>query len=182
MNRIYSGFSISIHVCGLMCLGAFGVATQTKPRVIPEEKKIKVQTDLMEVRAVVTDRKGNIIENLKHEDFELLENGKQQEISFFSISKVEREQGRPDVKTKLPNGQIAELQPSTLRRLTEALRQEPWQPIDDEERVLDRKGWFDLDGDIELGAFKPGVYELRVSIKEADSSKTVQRTTVFAIE
>ncbi len=120
MNRIYAGFSISILICGLTCLGAFGVATQTKPRVIPEEKKIKVQTDLMEVRAVVTDRKGNIIENLKHEDFELLENGKQQEISFFSVSKVEREQGRPEVKTELPTGQIAEPQPSTLQRLTEA--------------------------------------------------------------
>jgi VWFA-related protein len=93
---------------------------QTKPPEIPEEMKIKVQTDLMEVRAVVTDRKGTIIENLKHEDFELLENGKPQEISFFSISKVEREQGRPDVKTELPTGQIAEPQPSTLRRLTEA--------------------------------------------------------------
>jgi VWFA-related protein len=120
MNRFYTGFSISILICGLTCLGAFGVATQTKPAEIPEEKKIKVQTDLMEVRAVVTDRKGTIIENLKHEDFELLENGKPQEISFFSVSKVEREQGRPDVKTELPTGQIAEPQPSTLQRLTEA--------------------------------------------------------------
>jgi hypothetical protein len=62
------------------------------------------------------------------------------------------------------------------------LGQEQWQPIADEDRVLDSKGWFDLDGDVELDAFKPGVYELRVSVKEAGSDKTVQRTTVFAIE
>ena len=120
MNRIYAGFSISIVICGLTCLIALDSVLQTKSPEIPEEKKIKVKTELMEVRAVVTDRKGTIIENLRHEDFELLENGKQQEISFFSISKVEREQGRTDVKMELPTGQITEPQPSTLRRLTEA--------------------------------------------------------------
>jgi VWFA-related protein len=67
---------------------AFG---QTKPKAAPEVQKFKVRTDLVEVHAVVTDRKSNIIENLKKEDFELLENNRPQEISFFSVSGVKDE-------------------------------------------------------------------------------------------
>ena len=54
---------------------------------------LKVRTGLMQVRAVVTDREGRIVENLKKEDFEILENGKPQEIGFFSISRIEPGRG-----------------------------------------------------------------------------------------
>jgi VWFA-related protein len=49
---------------------------------------IRLKTDLIEVRAVVTDRKGRVIDNLKKEDFELLENGRPQEIGFFSLERI----------------------------------------------------------------------------------------------
>ena len=45
-----------------------------------------VKTELIEMRTVVKDKKGRIIEDLKKEDFELLENDQPQGISFFSIS------------------------------------------------------------------------------------------------
>jgi VWFA-related protein len=62
-------------------------AEQQKAEGAPSSKsKFQVKTDLMEVRAVVVDRKGNIVENLKKEDFELLENNQQKEIDFFSIA------------------------------------------------------------------------------------------------
>jgi hypothetical protein len=62
------------------------------------------------------------------------------------------------------------------------LKQESWQPIAAEEKTYDANGWFDLDGDVELSEFKPGVYELRVSVKDSKSSKAIQRSTVFAVE
>jgi VWFA-related protein len=62
----------------------------TDPEIIDQDQTIRVRTDLFEIRAVVTDRKGNIIENLKPEDFELLQDGAPQEISFFSIVEVAR--------------------------------------------------------------------------------------------
>jgi VWFA-related protein len=53
-----------------------------------QEPTIRVRSDLVEVRAVVTDRKGQIIDNLSKDDFELLEDNQPQEISFFSITRA----------------------------------------------------------------------------------------------
>lgn len=53
-----------------------------------QDQPIRVRTDLIEIRAVVSDKKGNPIPDLKKEDFELLENNKPQELSFFSIVRI----------------------------------------------------------------------------------------------
>jgi VWFA-related protein len=53
-----------------------------------QDPGIRLKTDLIEVRAVVTDRKGRVIDNLKKEDFELLENGRAQDIGFFSLERI----------------------------------------------------------------------------------------------
>jgi hypothetical protein len=62
------------------------------------------------------------------------------------------------------------------------IKQEPWRPISAEDRNKDSKGWFDLDGDVELSGFASGVYELRISVKNAGSNNSVQRTAVFGVE
>jgi len=61
------------------------------PKDESEEQKhvFRVRTELVEVRAVVRDEKGRIAENLKPEDFELLENNEPREISHFSVLHVE---------------------------------------------------------------------------------------------
>ncbi|HKC86741.1 MAG TPA: VWA domain-containing protein, partial [Blastocatellia bacterium] len=43
---------------------------------------------MIDLRAVVTDKRGQPITDLKKEDFELMENGKPQEVSFFSVVKI----------------------------------------------------------------------------------------------
>jgi VWFA-related protein len=70
-------------------------ALQEKPTKTLEDQKVQVKTELMEVRAVVTDRDGRIIENLKKDDFELLEADQPQDISFFSVSQVESQRSKP---------------------------------------------------------------------------------------
>jgi VWFA-related protein len=62
------------------------------------------------------------------------------------------------------------------------VKQAEWKPIPAEDKDKDGKGWFDLDGDVELSDFTPGVYELRISIKNTASNSIVQRTAVFGIE
>jgi hypothetical protein len=62
------------------------------------------------------------------------------------------------------------------------VKQEPWVPISAAEKILDGKGWFDVDGEVDLSGFSPGVYELRVSVKDARSNQTAQRTAVFSVE
>jgi VWFA-related protein len=53
-----------------------------------QDQPIRVKTELIELRAVVTDKRGQPITDLKKEDFELTENGKPQEASFFSVVKI----------------------------------------------------------------------------------------------
>jgi VWFA-related protein len=56
-----------------------------------KDQTIRLKSDLVQVRAVVTDKRGQLIGDLKKEDFELLENTRPQNISFFSVEKIDSE-------------------------------------------------------------------------------------------
>ena len=58
------------------------------------EQAVKLKSELINVRAVVTDKNGAVIDNLRKEDFELLENNRPQEISFFSLERVGKSAAR----------------------------------------------------------------------------------------
>ena len=45
----------------------------------------QVQVDFVDIDAVVTDERGNFVADLTKDDFELLDDGKPQEISAFSL-------------------------------------------------------------------------------------------------
>ena len=79
---------------GILDISAQDDAVQRTESDAREDESIRIQTELMEVRAVVTDRDGRIVEDLKKEDFELLENDQPQEISFFTVSQIERERSK----------------------------------------------------------------------------------------
>ncbi len=51
----------------------------------PDEPLISVGTQLLQLDTVVVDKQGKPVDNLKKEDFELLEDKKPQEIAFFSL-------------------------------------------------------------------------------------------------
>jgi VWFA-related protein len=53
-----------------------------------EEEVIRLNTELVQLRAVVTDRKGQLVENLTKNDFAVLENGQPREVSFFSVERA----------------------------------------------------------------------------------------------
>ena len=60
--------------------------------VIPTQSAdspIKVQVNLVQVRVVVRDGDGKVVPGLAQEDFQLLDNGKRQKISTFSVDSVE---------------------------------------------------------------------------------------------
>jgi VWFA-related protein len=82
----------------LFCIGsstAISAVGQANAKDTPGTQKFKVKTELVEVRAVVTDRQNRIIENLQKEDFELMDNNRRQEIRVFSCEGVRNEPGRP---------------------------------------------------------------------------------------
>jgi VWFA-related protein len=78
-----------------------------------QQQTYKVRTELVEIRAVVTDRQGHIIEDLKKEDFELLESNEVQEISFFSVTQLEEHEKTPSTN---PDAGPGKTQPGGLRR------------------------------------------------------------------
>lgn len=55
------------------------------PTPTPDDDVVKITTTLIQIDATVTDKKGNIIKDLKPEDFEVYENGKRQSITNFSF-------------------------------------------------------------------------------------------------
>src|SRR5215469_11021981 len=52
--------------------------------------QIRVTTELVLVNVVARDKKGNLVRDLKKEDFTLLEDGKKQEISTFDFENVDQ--------------------------------------------------------------------------------------------
>jgi VWFA-related protein len=96
MGRCLKGMLIVMFVCSLHAMQATQDDAARLPTATGNIQEIKVKTELMEVRTVVTNQKGAIIENLSKDDFELLENEKPQEISFFSVSEIEKDRIVPE--------------------------------------------------------------------------------------
>jgi VWFA-related protein len=88
-------------------------APQTPPASPPpaqqQQPTFKVRVDYVEVDAVVTDRQGRLVRDLKKEDFQVLEDGKSQAITNFTIVDIPVDRDvkplfaaapiEPDVKT-----------------------------------------------------------------------------------
>src|SRR6266568_4474830 len=97
----------------LLC-GAVLSAGQNPPAAPPSQPQpqtptFKVQVDYVEVDAVVTDQRGNLVRDLKKEDFQVLEDGKVQSITNFTFVDIPVERAdrplyadspiQPDVKS-----------------------------------------------------------------------------------
>jgi len=84
-------------------------APPTPPPAPNQGPTFRVRVDYVEVDIVVTDRQGNLVRDLKKEDFQVLEDGKAQSISAFSLVDIPIERAdrplfqpdpiEPDVKT-----------------------------------------------------------------------------------
>ena len=68
----------------LYCLTS-GAAAQTPTPTPAAEDVVKISTTLIQIDATVTDKKGNVVRDLKPEDFEIYENGVKQEITNFTF-------------------------------------------------------------------------------------------------
>ena len=91
--------------------GAAAAADQNPPPAPaqPQQPTFKVAVDYVEVDVVVTDRQGNLVRDLKKDDFQVLEDGKRQAITTFTLVDIPIERGdrplfaaepiEPDVKT-----------------------------------------------------------------------------------
>src|ERR1700680_4300245 len=58
---------------------------QSKPEAADPNNVLRVETNVVLVDAVVTDKKGNYVRDLKQKDFKVYEDGKEQTIKSFSF-------------------------------------------------------------------------------------------------
>jgi VWFA-related protein len=77
---------------GLMLAGAAGFYAQTPqnaplPTPTPREENevVKISTALIQIDVTVTDRRGNVINDLRKDEIEIFENGRKQKITGFSF-------------------------------------------------------------------------------------------------
>src|SRR5450631_1531004 len=69
----------------LVAGGALVSGQAPAPSSLPQAPNFKVQVDYVEVDTLVTDRSGNLVRDLKREDFQVFEDGKPQTITTFSL-------------------------------------------------------------------------------------------------
>lgn len=109
-----SKFSVAV----LLCLSLFappGALPAQQPQSPEQDEVIKVDTALVQLHAVVTDRKGQLVDNLKQEDFAIYENGTPQELKFFSLEHVQSR--RPSSPATATNNDVpAQSAPPPTRR------------------------------------------------------------------
>jgi len=96
-----------------------GVAAAQTPPPEQPDTVIRINVNLVQMDAVVTDAKGNLVTDLKPSDFEILQDGKSQVITNFSY--ISTRQGAPAAappapKKGAPPVPPAQIKPSDIRR------------------------------------------------------------------
>jgi hypothetical protein len=74
----------SLFVFFLFLTPVFAQKPTPTPAQNPEDDVVRITTNIVQVDAIVTDKDGNQITNLKAEDFEIIQDDKPQKITNFS--------------------------------------------------------------------------------------------------
>src|SRR5258706_8843460 len=108
MNKRLRLAALLVFVTGAALVAGQNPPAQPPPQT-PQAPTFRVRVDYVEVDVVVTDRQGNLVRDLKKEDFQVLEDGKAQTINTFTMVDIPVERAdrplfaespiEPDVKT-----------------------------------------------------------------------------------
>ena len=92
----------------LLCLAA-PLFSQTTPEIATRETPLTFKSNvrLVSVPVVVRDKQGRAIGNLTRDDFQLLENGKPQILSRFSVERLAATPEADSGRTEIPDRFIA---------------------------------------------------------------------------
>ena len=89
MRKIFALLLFSL----LFSIASFA-QTPTPTPIQEDDDVVKISTNLIQIDVTVTDKKGNVIKDLKPEEIEIYENGKKQNISNFTFISNVREQNQ----------------------------------------------------------------------------------------
>lgn len=82
--RLHVRIMAMLSVLTICCL-AFASRQIAQEQVGQREGALRIRTDLVQIDVAVKDQKGNLIRDLKRGDFEVLEDGKPQQVTHFAI-------------------------------------------------------------------------------------------------
>src|SRR2546426_6350351 len=89
---------------------------QTSPPQRPEEVDVvRITTNLVQVDAVVTDRNGKVVTDLKSEEVQIFEDGRQQKITHFSYYVAESPPAEKPAKPAIVDKNAPPVPPSRLK-------------------------------------------------------------------
>ncbi|MBV9928698.1 MAG: VWA domain-containing protein [Acidobacteria bacterium] len=96
--RLYTSLLATALAFGLLAPAFAQQTAPPPPQADDEDEVVRITTNLVQIDAVVTDRDGRHVTDLRPEDFEISEDGKAREISNFSYVDLEsRTSARADV-------------------------------------------------------------------------------------
>jgi VWFA-related protein len=109
---------IFLMTCSISFAAAQTPTPTPKAADAADEDVVKISTALIQVDVTVTDKKGDIVTDLKPEDFEIYENGEKQAITNFSFIANRRivETKSPSEKVPVPVAPQAQIRPEQVRR------------------------------------------------------------------
>jgi VWFA-related protein len=81
--------SAALFASWLLLGSSLARSQETQPSPAQSQYRVHVTTELVLVNVVARDKKGNLVRDLKKEDFTLLEDGKRQTISSFDFENVD---------------------------------------------------------------------------------------------
>src|SRR6476659_1683754 len=87
---------------------------QQKPQTESDDV-VHITTNLVQVDAVVTDKEGKLVTDLKPEEVEIFEDGRKQKITHFNFTALPTEQPAKDSKPAVADKNAPPLPPSRLR-------------------------------------------------------------------
>lgn len=82
--RLHIRILAMLSVLTICCL-AFASQQIAQEQATQRDGALRIRTDLVQIDVAVKDQKGNLIRDLKREDFEVLEDGKPQQVMYFVV-------------------------------------------------------------------------------------------------
>src|SRR6185295_19777593 len=96
-SKLFSkGQRIVVFALALSFVPALAQTTLQEKPPSQEDEVVRIDTNLVQVDAVVTDAKGRHVTDLRADEFEILEDGRPQQVTSFSYIKTSESQSAND--------------------------------------------------------------------------------------
>ncbi|MFN0108279.1 MAG: VWA domain-containing protein [Blastocatellia bacterium] len=112
MTILRLGKSLTIAAMLIILTGFTLAQSQNKDAQKPQDPAtVRIETELVQIDVVVTDKQGKLVKDLKREDFQLLEDGKPQALSHFSVGTATKQANWIRTESKAANKNSAAATP-----------------------------------------------------------------------